>query len=194
MATGYLFEVVCTEPEEAHVRTLVVQAVARPDFLLRSVHSRDADTPGKVIVSAGITTEKRDDSLLEEAVSRLSLELSRLRGELDGAARPGRRERRHRRGLRPAVAGPPGAEPLHRQMSPPADGLTGRRAKVFLSLDWVARPSWRYGRFRETRFRSEEGVSCGSSAPGSRPRPRPRPTSSPCGKRTKETWTSSYGP
>nr|WP_184351305.1 MgtC/SapB family protein [Streptomyces olivoverticillatus] len=74
VATGYLFEVVCTEPEEAHVRTLVVQAVARPDFLLRSVHSRDADTPGKVIVSAGITTEKRDDSLLEEAVSRLSLE------------------------------------------------------------------------------------------------------------------------
>ncbi|WP_414167649.1 MgtC/SapB family protein [Streptoverticillium reticulum] len=74
VATDYHFEVVCTEPEEAHVRTLVVQAVARPGFLLRSVRSQDAETAGKVIVSAELTTERRDDSLLEEAVSRLSLE------------------------------------------------------------------------------------------------------------------------
>ncbi|MEU5124966.1 MgtC/SapB family protein [Streptomyces mobaraensis] len=74
VATDYHFEVVCTEPEEAHVRTLVVQAVGRPGFRLRSVHSRDAEDAGKVTVSAELTTERRDDSLLEEAVSRLSLE------------------------------------------------------------------------------------------------------------------------
>ncbi|GHG46520.1 MgtC/SapB family protein [Streptomyces griseocarneus] len=74
VVTDYHFEVVCTEPEEAHVRTLVVQAVTRPGFRLRSVHSRDAETAGKVTVSAELTTERRDDSLLEEAVSRLSLE------------------------------------------------------------------------------------------------------------------------
>ncbi|MEU7134248.1 MgtC/SapB family protein [Streptomyces sp. NPDC046261] len=74
ISTDYHFEVVCTEPEEAHVRTLVVQAVTRPGFRLRSVDSRDAETAGKVTVSAELTTERRDDSLLEEAVSRLSLE------------------------------------------------------------------------------------------------------------------------
>lgn len=74
VTTDYHFEVVCSEPEEAHVRTLVVQAVTRPGFRLRSVHSQDVETAGKVMVSADLTTEKRDDSLLEEAVSRLSLE------------------------------------------------------------------------------------------------------------------------
>ncbi|MFI1796638.1 MgtC/SapB family protein [Streptomyces sp. NPDC020379] len=73
VATDYHFEVVCTEPEEAHIRTLVVQAVTRPGFRLRSVHSSDAET-GKVMVAADLTTERRDDSLLEGAVSRLSLE------------------------------------------------------------------------------------------------------------------------
>ncbi|MEV6670599.1 MgtC/SapB family protein [Streptomyces sp. NPDC051162] len=74
VATDYHFEVVCTEPEEAHIRTLVVQAVTRPGFQLRSVYSSDAETGGKVMVAADLTTERRDDSLLEEAVSRLSLE------------------------------------------------------------------------------------------------------------------------
>ncbi|MFD0382321.1 MgtC/SapB family protein [Streptomyces stramineus] len=74
VVTDYHFEAVCTAPEEAHIRTLVVQAVARPGFRLHSVYSRDAETEGKVTVAADLTTERRDDSLLEEAVSRLSLE------------------------------------------------------------------------------------------------------------------------
>ncbi|GAA0369713.1 MgtC/SapB family protein [Streptomyces blastmyceticus] len=74
VATDYHFEVVCTEPEEAHIRTLVVQAVTRPGFRLRSVYSSDVEAGGKVMVAADLTTERRNDSLLEEAVSRLSLE------------------------------------------------------------------------------------------------------------------------
>ncbi|MGW5940138.1 MgtC/SapB family protein [Streptomyces celluloflavus] len=74
VVTDYYFEAVCTEPEEAHIRALVVQAVARPGFRLRAVHSQDAETAGKVTVAAELSTERRDDSLLEEAVSRLSLE------------------------------------------------------------------------------------------------------------------------
>ncbi|WP_235094886.1 MgtC/SapB family protein [Streptomyces sp. A1-5] len=73
VSTDYYFEAVCTEPEEAHIRALIVQAVARPGFRLRSVYSRDAEE-GKVTVAAELTTEHRDDSLLEAAVSRLSLE------------------------------------------------------------------------------------------------------------------------
>ncbi|MFH9424485.1 MgtC/SapB family protein [Streptomyces sp. NPDC017529] len=81
VATDYYFEAVCAEPEEAHIRALVVQAVSRPGFRLRAVHSRDDGAAGrdgeaapKVTVAAELTTERRDDSLLEEAVSRLSLE------------------------------------------------------------------------------------------------------------------------
>ncbi|MFK0290509.1 MgtC/SapB family protein [Streptomyces sp. NPDC090442] len=73
VTTDYYFEAVCAEPEEAHIRALLVQSVARPGFLLRSVFSRDAEE-GKVTVAAELTTERRDDSLLEAALSRLSLE------------------------------------------------------------------------------------------------------------------------
>ncbi len=74
IASDYHFEAVCTEAAEAHIRALVVQAVTRPGFRLRGVHSHDAAQPGKVTVSAELTTDRRDDSLLEEAVSKLSLE------------------------------------------------------------------------------------------------------------------------
>jgi putative Mg2+ transporter-C (MgtC) family protein len=74
IATDYHFEAVCNEAAEAHIRALVVQAVTRPGFRLRGVHSHDAERPGRVTVSAQLTTDQRDDSLLEEAVSKLSLE------------------------------------------------------------------------------------------------------------------------
>ncbi|TJZ49485.1 MgtC/SapB family protein [Streptomyces piniterrae] len=74
VGTDYHFEAVCAESEEVHIRALVVQAVTRPGFRLRSVHSRYAQTAGKVTVAAELTIDRRDDSLLEEAVSRLSLE------------------------------------------------------------------------------------------------------------------------
>ncbi|WEB43591.1 MgtC/SapB family protein [Streptomyces yunnanensis] len=70
VVTDYYFEAVCTKAEEAHIRALVVQAVARPGFRLRSVFAEE----DKVTVAAELTTERRDDSLLEAAVSRLSLE------------------------------------------------------------------------------------------------------------------------
>ncbi|MEW1675327.1 MgtC/SapB family protein [Streptomyces noursei] len=73
IATDYYFEAVCSEHEEAHIRALIVQSVARPGFQLHSVYSRDVEE-GKVTVAAELTTERRDDSLLEAAVSRLSLE------------------------------------------------------------------------------------------------------------------------
>ncbi|MGK5546928.1 MgtC/SapB family protein [Streptomyces sp. URMC 127] len=112
VATDYHFEAVCTEPEEAHVRTLVVQSVARPGFRLRSVYSADAEAPGKVTVSADLTTERRDDSLLEEAVSRLSLEpavsavsWTVLQGPDDESDDDYTTERRNRRRVRDFFSG-----------------------------------------------------------------------------------------
>ncbi|WFR71366.1 MgtC/SapB family protein [Prescottella defluvii] len=70
----YRFEVTCREDAEAHVRSLTVQAISRPEFRLRSVQSSDTSATGQVEVVAELTAAHRDDALLESAVSRLSLE------------------------------------------------------------------------------------------------------------------------
>lgn len=106
VGTTYHFTAVCSEAEEAHVRALVVQAVSRPEFALLAVHSRD-EAAGKVVVAAELSAERRDDRLLEQAVSRLSLEPSVSAvswtvlsddepddaEELPGLAAPARRQR-----------------------------------------------------------------------------------------------------
>ncbi|MFI6484327.1 MgtC/SapB family protein [Nonomuraea sp. NPDC050663] len=74
--TRYRFEVTCTQDEEAHVRSLVVTALTRPELRLRSLHSHDSDERGQVEVYALIDSLKRDENLFERATSRLSLEPS----------------------------------------------------------------------------------------------------------------------
>lgn len=69
----YEFEVTCRKEAEPHIRRLTVQAVSRPEFQLRSVRSSRIDG-GKVTVLAELSAAERDDDLLEDAVSRLSLE------------------------------------------------------------------------------------------------------------------------
>jgi putative Mg2+ transporter-C (MgtC) family protein len=72
--TEYYFTAVCNEADEAHIRALLVQALTRPQFQLRALHSRDSEAPGRVSVSAELSAAMRNDGLLEQAVSRLSLE------------------------------------------------------------------------------------------------------------------------
>jgi len=75
--TIYSFRAVCRAADEAHIRALVVQALARDDFVLRSVRSEDLDHgSGLVEVTAELQRYGRDDVALEAAVSRLSLEPS----------------------------------------------------------------------------------------------------------------------
>jgi putative Mg2+ transporter-C (MgtC) family protein len=74
VATGYRFEAVCAEPAEAHIRALLVQAISGTKFQLRSIRSYNTDANHQVSVVAELTAEQRDDSQLEQAVSRLSLE------------------------------------------------------------------------------------------------------------------------
>lgn len=69
----YTFEVTAADSSEAHVRGLTVQSVSRPEFALRSVRSFDLDD-GRIRVVAELLAAERDDSLLESAVSRLSME------------------------------------------------------------------------------------------------------------------------
>jgi putative Mg2+ transporter-C (MgtC) family protein len=69
---GYRFEAVCAEAAEAHIRALLRQAISGTTFQLCGIRSFDTDH--QVSVVAELTAEQRNDSQLEQAVSRLSLE------------------------------------------------------------------------------------------------------------------------
>jgi putative Mg2+ transporter-C (MgtC) family protein len=74
----YTFLAVTTDDAEAHVRSLLVQALTRTDFALRSVTSTNVDGvgSGRVEVRAELSADQRDDKQMESAVSRLSMEPS----------------------------------------------------------------------------------------------------------------------
>ncbi|WP_116199947.1 MgtC/SapB family protein [Amycolatopsis circi] len=74
--TQYTFLAVTKDDAEAHVRALLVQALARTDFALQSVTSTNTDTAGQVQVRAELSADQRDDKQMESAVSRLSMEPS----------------------------------------------------------------------------------------------------------------------
>lgn len=72
----YIFRALASEDAEAHVRTILVDALARTDFALQSVESTHADRPGQVEVCAALAAFQRDDKRMESVVSRLSFEPS----------------------------------------------------------------------------------------------------------------------
>lgn len=74
VSASYRFEAVCAEAAEAHIRALLLQAIGGTTFQLRGIRSFNTDTDHQVSVVAELTAEQRNDSQLEQAVSRLSLE------------------------------------------------------------------------------------------------------------------------
>lgn len=72
--TDYLFEVVTAEKSEQRIRALVLQAVARPEFTLRSIDIRAAKD-SRMRVLAGLSVPNAEDHHgLEAAVQRISLD------------------------------------------------------------------------------------------------------------------------
>ncbi|MFQ3619055.1 MAG: MgtC/SapB family protein, partial [Cyanobacteriota bacterium] len=60
---------------EAHVRALLLQAVAGGKLQLRSLYSEDLeDQPDRVSIEAELVTQERNDAFMEQIVSRLSLD------------------------------------------------------------------------------------------------------------------------
>jgi putative Mg2+ transporter-C (MgtC) family protein len=74
--TTYTFLAVTRDDQEAHVRALLVQALTRTEFRVRSIASTNTDADGHVEVRAELVGDQRDDRQMESAVSRLSLEPS----------------------------------------------------------------------------------------------------------------------
>lgn len=72
--THYRMKLVCRGDDEARMRALLVRALGNTALTLRSLSSADQDTPATAEVTATLTSNGRDDVLMEQVVSRLSLE------------------------------------------------------------------------------------------------------------------------
>src|SRR5262249_10046989 len=70
----YRVWLICRSQDEAHIRALLLQSVAGAPLLLRALHSEDQEDPARTEVSAELVSRGRNDLLLEQLVSRLSLE------------------------------------------------------------------------------------------------------------------------
>jgi putative Mg2+ transporter-C (MgtC) family protein len=72
----YRVRVVCRNPEEAHVRALLLQSTGSGQLSLRRLDSTDLEESGRVEVTAQLTAPSKNDAILEQVVGRLSLEPS----------------------------------------------------------------------------------------------------------------------
>jgi putative Mg2+ transporter-C (MgtC) family protein len=70
----YRIRVVCRNPEEAHVRALLLQCTSNSQLSLRQLDSTDLEQSGRVEVVAQLTAHSKNDAVLEQVVGRLSLE------------------------------------------------------------------------------------------------------------------------
>jgi len=72
--THYTCMVVCRGEDEAHVRTLLLYGVNNAAMALQALDSKDLDSNNKVQVRTNLIVADRNDALLEQVISRLSLE------------------------------------------------------------------------------------------------------------------------
>jgi putative Mg2+ transporter-C (MgtC) family protein len=72
----YLFRITARNDQEAHMRVLLLNSIGGQPLLLKSLKSDDLDHTDKVEIQAVLTSTGRQNSLLEQIVSRLSLEPS----------------------------------------------------------------------------------------------------------------------
>ena len=72
----YLFRITARIDEEAHMRALLLNSIGGQPLFLKSLKSDDVDHTEKVEIQAILTSTGRQNLLLEQIVSRLSLEPS----------------------------------------------------------------------------------------------------------------------
>jgi putative Mg2+ transporter-C (MgtC) family protein len=70
----YLFRITARSEQEAHMRALLLHFLSGQPLLLKSLKSDDVERTDKVEVQAVLTSTGRQNLLLEQIVSRLSLE------------------------------------------------------------------------------------------------------------------------
>lgn len=70
----YELAVTCKEPQEAHIRALMLQGLLGDRLRLQKLESVNSDRPGEVQVTARLLANERADLVVEGVVGRLSLE------------------------------------------------------------------------------------------------------------------------
>lgn len=70
----YLFRITARADQEAHMRALLLQSLSGQALFLKSLKSDDVEHTDKVEVRATLTSTGRQNLVLEQIVSRLSLE------------------------------------------------------------------------------------------------------------------------
>lgn len=70
----YVFECVCRASDEGQIRALLLQNIGPTPLLLYALHSEDEEGTNRVKVKAHVKSMGRKDNLLEQIVTRLSLE------------------------------------------------------------------------------------------------------------------------
>jgi putative Mg2+ transporter-C (MgtC) family protein len=70
----YIFEVQCASEAEPRVRALVITALTRAGFQLKSVRSMGTTTPNEIALRAQLSAHARDDAVMEETVRALSVD------------------------------------------------------------------------------------------------------------------------
>ena len=70
----YMFECVCRRSDEAKIRALLLQHIGSTPLVLYVLHSEDEEGSNRVKVRAKVKSSGRKDELLEQIVTRLSLE------------------------------------------------------------------------------------------------------------------------
>jgi len=73
---NYLFRITAWTDQEAHLRALLLNSIGGQPLILKSLKSDDLEHTEKVEIQAVLTSTGRQNSLLEQIVSRLSLESS----------------------------------------------------------------------------------------------------------------------
>jgi putative Mg2+ transporter-C (MgtC) family protein len=74
LVVGYLVSITCRSADEAHVRALLLQALAGSNLALHRLDSTDQPESERVAVTASVTASHRVDADVEKIVGRLSLE------------------------------------------------------------------------------------------------------------------------
>lgn len=84
----YLFECARRTSDEAQIRALLVQYIGGKPLLLFALHSEDQEGTNRVKVRAHLKSMGRKDELLEQIVTRLSLEpgVTTIRWEIVSAS------------------------------------------------------------------------------------------------------------
>jgi putative Mg2+ transporter-C (MgtC) family protein len=86
----YCFTCVCRTQDEAHMRALLLQAIQSAPLTLAALDSEDSPGLPSVVVRAQLRSLGRQDRLLEQVVTRLSLEagVTKIRWEILDSGAP----------------------------------------------------------------------------------------------------------